>query len=117
VKQVSAATDTIIIGIARFSQLGCVKGQYETGDAVNVMTFGHIWAVNNLTAAPTPVSNVQVLISGNDAGKVVLTDGTSVLGWSFTGRFTTFTDSTGPTVNLAEVQLLDQTAVAAANNP
>lgn len=113
VKQVSAATDTIIKGIARFSQFGCVTGQYEAGDAVNVMTFGRIWAVTNLTAAPTPASNVQVLNSGNDAGKVASTGGTSVLGWSFTGRFTTFTDSTGATVNLAEVQLRDQTAVAA----
>ncbi|SEQ64338.1 hypothetical protein SAMN05216522_1057 [Rosenbergiella nectarea] len=113
VKQVSASTDTIK-GIARFSQFGCVTGQYETGDAVNVMTFGRIWAVTNLTAAPTTAATVQVLTSGNDGGKVASTGGTAVPGWSFTGRFTTFTDSTGTVVNLAEVQLREQTATSAA---
>lgn len=117
VKQLSAETDTTIKGIARFSHTGCVTGQYESGDAVNVMTFGRIWAVTTLTSAPTPSSNVQAITSGNDAGKVASTGGVAVAGWSFTGRFTSFNDNKGSVVNLAEVQLREQTTASGEAKP
>lgn len=111
VKQVSAAGDAAtLMGICRFSQYGCVTGQYEDGDAVNVMTWGRIWAVTNLTAAPTSGGLVNVLTSGADAGKVSNTGGSVALGWVLTGRYTKFKDHTGATVNLAEVQIRNQTA-------
>ena len=110
VKQVSAAGDAAnLMGISRFSHYGCVTGQYENGDAVNVMTWGRIWAVTTLTAAPTMGADVNVLTSGADAGKVAATGGSLALGWKFTGRFTTFKNSAGATVNLAEVQIRNQT--------
>ncbi|HGM5832526.1 TPA: hypothetical protein ACKP36_000898 [Serratia marcescens] len=111
VKQVSAAGDAAnLMGICRFSHYGCVKGQYEAGDAVNVMTWGRIWAVTTLTAAPTMGTLVNVITSGADAGKVAATGGSPALGWVLTGKFTTFTDHTGTAVNLAEVQIRNQTA-------
>ncbi|HDP7571042.1 TPA: hypothetical protein P6511_003865 [Escherichia coli] len=110
VKQVSAAGDAAnLMGICRFSHYGCVTGQYENGDAVNVMTWGRIWAVTTLSAAPTMGTGVNVLTSGADAGKVAATGGSLALGWVFTGKFTTFKDSAGTTVNLAEVQIRNQT--------
>lgn len=114
VKQVSAAGDAAnLMGIARFSQTGCVTGQYEIGDAVNVMTFGRIWAVTTLTAAPTMGTVVNVLTSGADAGKVAATGGSQAAGWVFTGKFTDFINNAGATVHLAEVQIRNQTAPAA----
>jgi hypothetical protein len=111
VKQVSAAGDAAtLMGICRFSQYGCVTGQYEDGDAVNVMTWGRIWAVTNLTAAPTSGGLVNVLTSGANAGMVSNTGGSVALGWVLTGRYTKFKDHTGATVNLAEVQIRNQTA-------
>lgn len=110
VKQVSAAGDAAnLMGICRFSHYGCVTGQYEDGDAVNVMTWGRIWAVTTLSAAPTMGTGVNVLTSGADAGKVAATGGSLALGWVFTGKFTTFKNSAGATVNLAEVQIRNQT--------
>lgn len=109
VKQVSAAGDAAnLMGICRFSHYGCVTGQYQKGDAVNVMTWGRIWAVTTLTAAPTMGTGVNVLTSGADAGKVAATGGSLALGWVFTGKFTKFKDSAGATVNLAEVQIRNQ---------
>ncbi|WP_158782493.1 hypothetical protein [Pantoea sp. BAV 3049] len=111
VKQVAAAGDAAnLMGICRFSQYGCSTGQYENGDAVNVMTFGRIWAVTTLTSAPAMGTMVSVITSGDDAGKVAATGGTAALGWVLTGRFTDYIDNTGATVHLAEVQLRNQTA-------
>lgn len=114
VKQVSAAAEAAhLMGICRFSQYGCVTGQYETGDAVSVMTFGRIWAVTTGNTAPAMDAVVNALTSGNDAGKVAATGGTAVPGWTFTGKFTTFKNSKGETIPLAEVQIRNQTATAA----
>lgn len=110
VKQVSAAGDAAnLMGICRFSHYGCVTGQYEDGDAVNVMTFGRIWAVTTASAAPTMGTLVTVVTSGADAGKVAVSGGSPALGWVFTGKYTTFKNSAGTTVNLAEVQIRNQT--------
>lgn len=111
VKQVSAAGDAAnLMGICRFSHYGCVTGQYENGDAVNVMTWGRIWAVTTLSAAPTMGTMVNVITSGADAGKVAATGGSPALGWVLTGRYKQVKDHTGATVNIAEVQIRNQTA-------
>lgn len=111
VKQVSAAGDAAnLMGICRFSHYGCVTGQYENGDAVNVMTCGRIWAVTTLSAAPTMGTMVNVITSGVDAGKVAATGGSPALGWVLTGRYKQVKDHTGATVNIAEVQIRNQTA-------
>lgn len=116
VKQVSAVGDAAnLMGICRFSHYGCVTGQYENGDAVNVMTWGRIWAVTTLTAAPTMGADVNVLTSGADAGKVTATGGSLALGWKFTGRFTNYKDSAGETIHLAEVQIRNQATQPAAS--
>lgn len=120
VKQVAAAADgTALMGICLFSQYGCVTGQYEAGDPVNVMTFGRIWAVTPDTAAPAKNTVVNVLTGGTNAGKVTATAAAegeatnttvSAIGWTLTGRYTDFLDNTGATIHLAEVQLRNQTA-------
>lgn len=111
VKQVSAAGDeTSLMGICRFSHYGCSTGQYENGDPVNVMTWGRIWAVTTLTAAPPMETLVNVITSGDDAGKVAVTGGSPALGWLLTGRYKQVKDHTGATVNIAEVQIRNQTA-------
>lgn len=111
VRQVSTAADGAnLMGICRFSHYGCSTGQYEDGDAVNVMTWGRIWAVTSETAAPTMGTMVSVLTSGANAGMVAATGGTAARGWVFTGKYTTFTDHTGTAVNIAEIQIRNQTA-------
>lgn len=120
VKQVSASADGAgLMGICRFSQYGCSTGQYEDGDAVNVMTFGRIWAVTADATAPASETVVNVLSGGDNAGKVTATAAAEgeatnttsrAAGWVLTGRFTDFIDHTGATIHLAEVQIRNQTA-------
>lgn len=114
VKQVSETADGASLhGLCRFSHYGCVKGYYDDGDAVNNITFGRGWAVTPDATAPAKGTLVQVVTSGANAAKGTATASgttTAARGWVFTGRYTKFKDHTGATVNLAEVQIRNQTA-------
>lgn len=118
VKQVAASADASkAMGICHFSHDGCVKGYYDDKDPVNVVTFGRAWTVTTLTAAPTPDAVVNVLTSGDDAGKVSNTGGTAIPGWTFTGEYTVFQDYAGKETYLAAVQVRNQTAASSTTNP
>lgn len=116
VKQVSASADgSAVMGVCLFSHDGCIKSYYDDKDPMNVVTFGRIWVVTTLTAAPSHDSAVSVLTSGDDAGKVASTGGTAIPGWTYTGEFWTHQDDLGNSTNIAVVQIRNQTATS--SNP
>ena len=117
-KSVAAATTPANVtsingGIVGFSHALCPtteagRSQYNIGQAVNVMREGRIWAITNLTAAPTFGTAVSVVANTGGTAGIVTSGGTAIDGWVFTGEFEALEDGT----YLAEVQLRMQTAAA-----
>lgn len=117
-KSVAAATkpdqvNSINGGIVGFSHALCPtseagKSQYNIGQAVNVLREGRIWAITNLTAAPSFGKPVSVVANKDGTACIVSSSGTAIDGWVFTGEF----ESLANGLCIAEVQLRMQTARA-----
>lgn len=90
------------LGISLHSHYAAVTGQYEIGDAVNVVRVGRVWALTGLTAAPSAGAGVRFVVGGTPAAASVnTTGGTLIGGWAFTGGFETQLDGS----HIAEIEL------------